>query len=139
MWCTNECAIIGSFNYLERPTLRILEYLPVSDWYGLGLQLDIDANQLDAISHTFKDDFKECKRQMFQIWLCMALNASYGELVKALDKDWRVVCCSFVTRAGQTWQNECSTSQNRVITASLVHVSVMKTDMKYAVWMLAPG
>ena len=68
----------------ERPTLRVLDYLPVSDWYGLGLQLKIDLNQLDTISHTCKSDFKECKRRMFQMWLCMASRATYSGLAEAL-------------------------------------------------------
>ena len=66
------------------PTLRDLSLLPVPNWYLLGLQLGVRANELDVIERNYPRDNHMCKAKMFAAWLRMDTSATYDKLVKAL-------------------------------------------------------
>ena len=66
------------------PTLRDLSLLPVPDWYLLGLQLGISADDLDVIERNYPRDNHICKVKMFGAWLRMDTSASYRKLSRAL-------------------------------------------------------
>jgi len=68
-----------------RPNLKDLIQLEVAtDWYNLGLQLDLEENKLNIIEQDNRQDSKTCQRKMFSRWLSSNKNASYQNLVKAL-------------------------------------------------------
>ena len=58
----------------------------VKNWYSLGLQLDIKDNDLDTIESNRPQDQEGCKRDMFRTWLNNGPQASYRQLVQALDE-----------------------------------------------------
>ena len=66
------------------PTLRELCLLPVPNWYLLGLQLGVSADELDVIERNYPRDNHMCKVKMFGAWLRMDTSATYEKLVKAL-------------------------------------------------------
>ena len=66
------------------PTLRDLSLLPVPNWYLLGLQLGVSADELDMIERNYPRDNDLCKVKMFGAWLRMDTSASYRKLARAL-------------------------------------------------------
>ena len=66
------------------PTLRDLSLLPVPNWYLLGLQLGVSADELDVIERNYPRDNHMCKAKMFGAWLRVDTSASYRKLAKAL-------------------------------------------------------
>ena len=66
------------------PTLRDLSLLPVPNWYLLGLQLGVSADELDMIERNYPRDNHMCKVKMFGAWLRVDTSASYRKLAKAL-------------------------------------------------------
>ena len=66
------------------PTLRDLCLLPVPNWYLLGLQLGVSADELDVIERNYPRDNRMCKAKMFGTWLRMDTSASYRKLARAL-------------------------------------------------------
>ena len=66
------------------PTLHDLCLLPVPNWYLLGLQLGISADELDVIERNYPRDNHMCKAKMFGTWLRMDTSATYEKLAKAL-------------------------------------------------------
>ena len=69
---------------LPEPTLRNLDLIKVSDWYGVGLQLELDDQDLGDIKKNCCGDNKECRREMFRLWLKTSPNPTYAQLAKAL-------------------------------------------------------
>ena len=67
-----------------KPTLKELVKVNVNDWYDLGLQLDIEDNDLQTIERNRPQDREGCERDMFRTWLRMCPQASYRQLVQAL-------------------------------------------------------
>ena len=65
------------------PTLCDLSLLPVPNWYLLGLQLGVRADELDVIERNYPRDNHMCKTKMFAAWLRMDTSATYEKLVKA--------------------------------------------------------
>ena len=65
------------------PKLKDLDLVEVSDWYGLGLQLDIDYLELDQIRRENCDE-KMKVRMMFIAWLRLNPDATYHQLARAL-------------------------------------------------------
>ena len=57
--------------------------MEVSDWYGLGLQLDIDYLELDQIRRENCDE-KMKTRMMFIAWLRLNPDPTYHQLARAL-------------------------------------------------------
>ena len=66
------------------PTLQDLCLLPVSNWYLLGLQLGISADELDVIERNYPRDNHMCKAKMFAAWLRVDTRTSYRKLARAL-------------------------------------------------------
>ena len=66
------------------PTLRDLSLLPVPNWYLLGLQLGISADELDVIERDYPRDNRMCKVKMFGTWLRIDTGATYERLARAL-------------------------------------------------------
>ena len=67
-----------------RPTLKDLVKVRVKNWYNLGLQLDIEDDDLDTIESNRPRDQEGCKRDMFKAWLRNCPQASYWQLVQAM-------------------------------------------------------
>ena len=65
------------------PKLKDLDLVEVSDWYGLGLQLDIDDRELDRIGKDYSNE-KMRTRKMFSTWLHLSPDATYHQLARAL-------------------------------------------------------
>ena len=66
------------------PTLRDLCLLPVPNWYLLGLQLGVSADELDVIERNYPRDNHMCKAKMFGTWLRMDTSSTYEKLARAL-------------------------------------------------------
>ena len=66
------------------PTLRDLCLLPVPNWYLLGLQLGVSADELDVIERNYPRDNHMCKVKMFAAWLRVDTSATYEKLAKSL-------------------------------------------------------
>ena len=56
----------------------------IEDWYELGLVLGISEHDLDIIRHDYRDEYQDCRREMFKRWLQTDSDASYKQLVSAL-------------------------------------------------------
>ena len=69
---------------VPEPVLKELVTVKVNDWYNLGLQLDIDDDDLQTIKRDNPRDENGCKRDMFRTWLRICPQASYRQLVQAL-------------------------------------------------------
>ena len=68
-----------------KPDLKDLVVLPISDWFSLGDRLNISREELLVIRYNFHHDPPTCKRKMFQCWLDSTPQASYHQLVIALE------------------------------------------------------
>ena len=66
------------------PTLRDLCLLPVPNWYLLGLQLGVSADELDVIERNYPRDNHMCKVKMFAAWQRGDISPSYKKLASAL-------------------------------------------------------
>ena len=54
------------------------------NWYLLGLQLGVSADELDMIERNYPRDNDLCKVKMFGAWLRMDTSATYRKLARAL-------------------------------------------------------
>ena len=69
----------------KSPSLRELDRLPLTaEWYRLGLQLGVRADDLDAIECNYPRDANMCKIKMFAQWLRGDTNPSFEGLVRAI-------------------------------------------------------
>ena len=68
------------------PQLSQLINIKVLDWYTLGLNLGINAYELDVIRDDNPRDNKACKRTMFRNWLRQDRDATFKKLILALEK-----------------------------------------------------
>ena len=68
---------------VPEPKLKDLMRLKITDWYNVGLQLDLDDDALDGIEMSHSD-LGTRKRKMFTLWLHSDCSPSYQTLVKAL-------------------------------------------------------
>ena len=66
------------------PTLRELSLLPVPNWYLVGLQLGVSADEMDVIERNYPRDNHMCKVKMFGTWLRVDTCATYERLARAL-------------------------------------------------------
>ena len=58
----------------------------VTDWHGLGLKLGLTMSQLRGIELTHpRDGPGRLKAEMFDVWLKSSPNASWADLVRALE------------------------------------------------------
>ena len=54
------------------------------NWYLLGLQLGVSADELDVIETNYPRDNHMCKAKMFGAWLRADTSATYEKLARAL-------------------------------------------------------
>ena len=91
-----------------RPTLKDLVKVRVKSWYNLGLQLDIEDDELDTIERNHPQDWERCKRNMFKEWLRKCPQASYQQLVQAMVKSGDVSEAHCLCRKyGESCNKEC--------------------------------
>ena len=65
--------------------LLVLELHEVSDWFGLGLHLDIPPAELHSIKHnTTLHSTQEFRMEMFSVWMRKQPEPSWPRVVKAL-------------------------------------------------------
>ena len=68
----------------SKPTLRELRQLPVTKWYNLGLQLQVNQGELETIQSKHPQDDRICQTKMFGVWLREAEHPNYKKLLRAL-------------------------------------------------------
>ena len=68
----------------QKPQMKDLVLIKISDWHDLGLQLGVEDAELEVIQKNNPGDFKVCRRNMFREWLRITPCASYQQLVEAL-------------------------------------------------------
>ena len=91
------------------PTLRDLCLLPLPNWYLLGLQLGVSADELDVIERNYPRDNHMCKTKMFGAWLRMDTSATYEKLARALvTVGKRNIAEAICTARGKATTLECS-------------------------------
>ena len=67
--------------------LDVMRDTPIATcWYELGVKLLPNINRLEVIKANHKGDVNTCCREMFRTWLDMKPDASWGQLVTALNK-----------------------------------------------------
>ena len=60
-------------------------HLQVSDWYRLGLALNLDSYDLGIIEENYRDRRRQTWK-MFDLWLTQQADASYEQLIEALHE-----------------------------------------------------
>ena len=68
----------------QGPQMKDLVLIKVTEWYELGLQLEVDDAELEVIENNNRGDLKACRRNMFRAWLRITPSPSYQQLVEAL-------------------------------------------------------
>ena len=69
---------------MSKPCLKDLILLKITQWYELGLRLNIERYQLELIKKNNPGDTSKCVIDMFYHWLHNSLDASYHKLMEAL-------------------------------------------------------
>ena len=68
----------------REPHLReLISYVHTTEWYRLGLQLDVDSFKLHQIGKDAKEN-QEHLTLMFEAWLQVCENPSWQDVVQAL-------------------------------------------------------
>ena len=74
----------------DKPTMKQLNYhvrdQVAVDWYGLGVQLSLDVNQLDIIKTNHSTNVEACCSAMFKHWLEVDTTASWIKLIAVLKR-----------------------------------------------------
>ena len=91
-------------------------HLQVSDWNRLGLALDLESYDLDIIGKDHRGDTKTQTLKMFQLWLKKQPDASYEQLIKALNEVGDERVASFLCKKF----GEYTVSDHALSTASLI-------------------
>lgn len=89
------------------PTLKQLVLLRVTQWYEVGLHLDLDETDLATIECNNPKDLKACVRQIFTMWLHNSVTKpNYKVLLDALvaAEDQRAIY-----ELCQTFSKQCNT------------------------------
>ena len=76
--------LISITDLSSNPTLRELRQLPVTKWYNLGLQLEVNQEELEKIQSKHPQNDRICQTKMFGVWLREVENPNYEKLLKAL-------------------------------------------------------
>ena len=58
----------------------------VTDWYMLGVHLDIPHHKLDEIEKNYTKDNGRCKLEIFKIWLSADEHPTWKKIVQALKR-----------------------------------------------------
>lgn len=91
-------------------------HLQVSDWNRLGLALDLEPYDLDIIGKDHHGDTRTQTLKMFQLWLKNQPDASYEQLIKALNEVGDERVASFLCKKF----GEYTVSDHALSTASLI-------------------
>ena len=69
-----------------QPSLKTLinELKFVTDWHSLGVNLDLEYQQLDVIARNHKGDNKRCKTEMLDCWLHSTPTPTWEGVAEAL-------------------------------------------------------
>ena len=69
----------------SKPNIRDLSKycLVLHKWYLLGIELEIDQDELEKIENNYSDDHMRMIK-MFGVWLRTSNSPTYGTLIKAL-------------------------------------------------------
>lgn len=70
----------------EKVKLKVLCRLQISDWYNVGLELDLEPGVLSTIRSDYPNKQKAQQREMFDTWLKEDTEASYPKLIHALQQ-----------------------------------------------------
>ena len=70
---------------IVEPQLKDLILVRTVKWYELGLQLEVKGKDLDVIQANNQNNIEACKREMFSKWLGITPDASYQQVVEALQ------------------------------------------------------
>ncbi len=68
----------------EKPKLKYLVCLPRVDWFNVGLQLDLEDDELTTIQKNHPHDDEQARREMYKLWLLRQPKASCQQLVDAM-------------------------------------------------------
>lgn len=68
----------------------------VTDWYNLGIALDIPTHKLDTIRINHHDNVGHCKFSLYDLWLRTDLDASWSKLAKALSEAGEEKCADWI-------------------------------------------
>ena len=99
-----NCTIVLAHTCLdEKPVLKKIHTLTIEDWYGVGLELDIEMNCLNEIKRNHQQDAKGQKVAMFKKWLNQDMNATYGKLAKALLEVGETACAEKLAKDIGQW------------------------------------
>jgi len=71
-------------NAASHPNPKELVRVQVTNWYNLGLQLNIDDWVLQSIEFNNPRDQERCMRAVFRTWPKSCPQASYRDLVQAM-------------------------------------------------------
>ena len=73
----------------DRPALKLLNKYVRKDaslkWHDLGLEL-LEQKELNQIQIDNPNDGYKCCKEMFQLWLRKSPNATWNQLIKALEE-----------------------------------------------------
>ena len=75
---------ITDYTLSSEPTLQELRQLAVSKWYSLGLQLQVNQEELEKIQLKYPRNDRICQTKMFGVWLREVENPNYQKLLTAL-------------------------------------------------------
>ena len=87
----------------EKPELKKIHTLKIDNWYGVGLELDIESHCLDEIKRNNPQDVYGQKVAMFNKWLNQDINATYGKLAKALLEVGETACAEKLAKDIGQW------------------------------------
>ena len=77
--------IKNTINYAV-PKIGDISFLPVLNWFEVGVALNLEEYELKVIEMDHKGDQKRQKMEMLQLWLDQGEKATYEALVEALLK-----------------------------------------------------
>ena len=63
--------------------MKDLAFLPILNWFDVGVALELEASELKVIKKNFSGDLKRQRNEMFQLWLNNE-EVTIDTLVKAL-------------------------------------------------------
>ena len=80
------------------PTLQCLleELKDVDNWFLLGIFLGVPVKQLQKIESLHRGEIERCKIDMLQYWLDNNVNASWKDVVRALEQTNQLVLAETV-------------------------------------------
>ena len=72
--------------YYTGPKISDISFIPVLNWFEMGVALNLEEYELKVIESDHKNDLKRQKMEMLQLWLDQGEEVTYEVLIKALLK-----------------------------------------------------